>query len=174
MRPPDAAANSRGCDASDPEPRGATARGEYLTFIGIFLAGAVFRFYQIGSESIWIDEYHSITLALSGGPLQIVRAAAADVHPPLYFLLLRFWLDLFSDSLASARGFSAVVSLLALIHERRCDTSLPRENLCRPRACGWRPPDPDIRFARAPTLSCPGSRIRRNMRFRSQIFCDSV
>lgn len=93
----------------------ATARGEYLTFVGIFLAGAAFRFYQIGVESIWIDEYHSITLALSGGPLQIVRAAAADVHPPLYFLLLRLWLDLFSDSLAWARGFSAVVSLLALI-----------------------------------------------------------
>ncbi|WP_341530622.1 glycosyltransferase family 39 protein [Nostoc sp. UHCC 0302] len=41
--------------------------------------------------------------------------AKEDPHiPPLYFILLRLWTDLFGGSIISTRSFSAVISLLAL------------------------------------------------------------
>jgi uncharacterized membrane protein len=36
-----------------------------------------------------------------------------DAHPPLYFLTVRFWIQLFGNSIAVTRSFSAFLSLLA-------------------------------------------------------------
>jgi uncharacterized membrane protein len=41
-----------------------------------------------------------------------VKSLVGNVHPPLYFLLTRFWMQLFGNSIAVTRSFSAVTSLL--------------------------------------------------------------
>lgn len=92
-----------------------TPRREVLIFGVLFISSAFIRFYQIGQESIWFDEWHSMTLAADGDPMNVIEAAARDVHPPLYFLFLKLWSFLISPSLISARSFSAFVSALALI-----------------------------------------------------------
>lgn len=45
---------------------------------------------------------------------ELVRRTAADVHPPLYYLLLKLWVGLFGDSVAALRGFSALLEFVAI------------------------------------------------------------
>ena len=50
------------------------------------------------------------------GAINTVMGLAAEEpqHPPLYFLMARWWVQWFGDSVAVTRSFSAVVSLLTL------------------------------------------------------------
>ena len=43
---------------------------------------------------------------------EIAAAAAADIHPPGYYWLLKVWSLLFGDSAAAMRGLSATVGVL--------------------------------------------------------------
>ena len=57
----------------------------------VVLASGLVRFVGLGKESIWLDEATSILIArlkLSS----VVAWAAGDIHPPLYYLALHFWL----------------------------------------------------------------------------------
>lgn len=47
-------------------------------------------------------------------PAQIVARTARDVHPPLYYLALHYWLLVFGNSETAARGMSAVFLILAI------------------------------------------------------------
>ncbi len=71
------------------------------------------RLYQLTAAAIWGDEGSSLLLAqfpLAG----IWFHAAHDVHPPLYFMLLRAWIGLFGDSIESIRMMSAVPGVIAV------------------------------------------------------------
>ncbi len=77
----------------------------------ILLLAAALRFFRIGSQSLWADEGNSA--AMAGRPLaEIAARAAADIHPPLYYWLLHFWVRLFGDSEAALRSLSAVWGIL--------------------------------------------------------------
>ncbi|WP_333786707.1 glycosyltransferase family 39 protein [Methanomethylovorans sp.] len=57
-----------------------------ITFIGAFL-----RIYQLGTESVWLDE--ATTYFLSSDTLfGIYEATKNDVHPPLYYFVVHFFL----------------------------------------------------------------------------------
>ena len=62
--------------------------------VAVLILGFSLRLYGITSESIWLDEAFSIQLA-KYDPVEIIRKTARDVHPPLYYLLLHFWINLF-------------------------------------------------------------------------------
>ncbi|MBV4460983.1 glycosyltransferase family 39 protein [Pseudomonas sp. COR58] len=77
------------------------------SLIPILLLAAAVRFYDLTAEAIWGDEGSSVLLARY--PLsEIWRHAAFDVHPPLYFMLLRGWIGLFGDGIFALRCFSAL------------------------------------------------------------------
>jgi 4-amino-4-deoxy-L-arabinose transferase-like glycosyltransferase len=78
--------------------------------LGVLALAAVMRFWGLGSQSVWWDEAYSLEWA-SHGPLEIVRILQSDVHPPLYYLLLGFWLDVFGESLVSGRALSAAIGV---------------------------------------------------------------
>lgn len=44
-----------------------------------------------------------------------LRKLYTDVHPPLYFLMARYWVELFGHSVAALRSLSAVLSILAAL-----------------------------------------------------------
>ena len=54
-------------------------------------------------------------LAGGGSLVSIAFKMQSDVHPPLYFLTLRAWLDLFGDSDAACRSLSTVFDLIAIL-----------------------------------------------------------
>jgi len=92
-------------------------RSDRFCFILVALAvvaGAVLRFACIGRLSIWFDEGYTAWL-VSHSPSEIIRLVRADTAPPLYYLLLHYWTDIFGRSEAALRSMSAVASVLTLI-----------------------------------------------------------
>ena len=79
-----------------------------------FLAAAFFlRFYNLTRESLWLDEGYSVSLAHSS-LLEIINGTAADVHPPLYYFLLHYWMKLFGDSETAVRMPSVLIGVLSV------------------------------------------------------------
>ncbi|WMJ00128.1 glycosyltransferase family 39 protein [Pseudomonas chlororaphis subsp. aurantiaca] len=72
----------------------------------ILLLAAATRFYDLTAAAIWGDEGSSLLLSRYGLSELWVHAAH-DVHPPLYFMLLRGWIALFGDGIFTIRSFSA-------------------------------------------------------------------
>lgn len=58
---------------------------------GMLLALALsLRLFLLGDKSLWLDE--AVSLRLSAIDLPEILANGSDPHPPLYYLLLHFWL----------------------------------------------------------------------------------
>lgn len=69
------------------------------------------RVYALGAESLWYDEAFSVILARAD-LVTAQRMLAADVHPPLYFLLLRAAMALWGSSEFAARFTSLIPGVL--------------------------------------------------------------
>ncbi len=87
------------------------AREHWL--LPVILLAAAVRFYDLTAAAVWGDEGSSLLLArysLSG----IWHHAAFDVHPPLYFMLLHGWIELFGDGIFAIRCLSALAGVAAV------------------------------------------------------------
>lgn len=97
----------------EPAARLANPRADYrllyLTLI-LMLAGGL-RFYQLAGSSLWSDEGNTWALLARSFP-QIARDAAADIHPPGYYWLLKVWSMGLGTSAWAMRSFSAVAGIL--------------------------------------------------------------
>ena len=80
-----------------------------LALFGLILLATLLRFYRLSAQDIWGDEAFSIFL--SQQPLHVVVAGGSDTHPPLYPLLLYFWLQLAGSSAFAARALSALIAI---------------------------------------------------------------
>ena len=66
---------------------------EKYWLIWLLLLGLLLRLFQISEWSLWHDE--AITVLLAQKPIrELIPITAADVHPPLYYLLVKpfLWL----------------------------------------------------------------------------------
>lgn len=81
-----------------------------FTAVLILLLAAALRFHLIESQSFWNDEGNSARLSERSISL-IIEGTASDIHPPLYYLLLRGWRELLGDSEFSLRAMSAFIGL---------------------------------------------------------------
>lgn len=66
------------------------------------------RLYRADAQSLWYDEGTSAQLARRS-VTAIVAAAAGDIHPPLYYLLLAGWSQLLGTGVVALRALSAVL-----------------------------------------------------------------
>lgn len=73
----------------------------------ILLLALLTRVWGLDSESAWIDEAYSMVLA-EHSIVEIIRGAAADQHPPFYYLLLHLWM-FFGDGVIFARWLSVLI-----------------------------------------------------------------
>jgi hypothetical protein len=83
----------------------------------LVLGAAVGTMLFLGSRSLWWDELFAVSIASPevawDTAIELIRA---DVHPPLYFLLLRAWLHfLQADGEFAARSLNYVVYVFAAI-----------------------------------------------------------
>lgn len=96
---------------SRPPPR-------YAVLVGALLVGALaLRLGGIAEQSLWYDE--GTSAALSGRTAaDILAAAAGDIHPPLYYLILAAWRRLTGPSVFALRALSAFAgtALVALVY----------------------------------------------------------
>jgi mannosyltransferase len=78
------------------------------------LLGTFLRLYHISAQSLGADDTWSVwvsKLSLHG----IVQTTAADVHPPLYYFLLHYWMAYFGTSELAVKLLSVVFGVLAII-----------------------------------------------------------
>ncbi|MDZ4711797.1 MAG: glycosyltransferase family 39 protein [bacterium] len=79
----------------------------------IIILSAAIRFYNIDQKNLWFDEIYSWKIS-QGDVVQIVSETSGDIHPPLYYTVLKNWNKLFSDSVISMRILSVLFSLLSI------------------------------------------------------------
>lgn len=69
--------------------------------------------WNIGSWSIWFDEAFSAYIT-KFSIADMARYTAHDVHPPLYYILLKGWEGLFGNSEVAMRSLSVLFALIAI------------------------------------------------------------
>lgn len=102
----------------EPEPTSVASneadrvRPEILVLAAVAIAiGIVTRF--VTRSALWLDEALSVQIAsLPIG--QIPEALKHDGHPPLYYVLLHGWMDVFGTSDVAVRALSGVIGLVTL------------------------------------------------------------
>ena len=72
---------------NSPAPQGRAL----ASIAAILLLAFALRLYRLGDQSIWYDEGVSIHLAQKG-LAALTAHTAGDIHPPLYYYLLHFWI----------------------------------------------------------------------------------
>ena len=83
----------------------------YVLLLLILLLAAGLRFYQLDGQSFWADEGNSVALAQKSVGA-IMESAAADIHPPAYYLLLKLWGGVFGLGEKDARSLSALLGVI--------------------------------------------------------------
>lgn len=84
-----------------------------IIIIAATLGGFGLRLYRLGAGSLWYDETVSALLASRPVPALIAHTAA-DIHPPGYYLLLRFWRGLAGGGEFSLCFFSLFFGVLLI------------------------------------------------------------
>jgi len=79
----------------------------------VLLAAFALRVLALGGDSVWWDEGFSVWIARQP-PGELFYQTAVDVHPPLYYLLLRGWRALAGEEEVALRLLSALLGLLAV------------------------------------------------------------
>lgn len=78
---------------------------KYFWIILILFAGTLLRYYQNTDISLWHDEAFS-ALLIKYSWTEMLHRIILDVHPPMYYVFLRFWHYAFGDSLLALRSMS--------------------------------------------------------------------
>ncbi len=81
----------------------------FLILLAFFL-----RFYRLSAQSFWNDEGNSARIAERSLKL-ILEGAAADIHPPGYYLLLHYWRALCGHSEFALRSLSALAGVVSVV-----------------------------------------------------------
>src|SRR5215208_4670938 len=89
-------------------------RWALLSLLAIVLLGAVLRFYGLDVQSLSDDELASWDFSNRGTLSQVIEGVRGDIHPPLYFLILRFAQWIFGDSEWAFRFPSAFAGWLCI------------------------------------------------------------
>lgn len=84
-----------------------------IIFFIIILLSAAFRLYGIEDKNLWFDEVYSWKLS-QNNVTEIIAATSGDIHPPFYYIVLKYWNSFFSDSVISMRALSSLIGLLSL------------------------------------------------------------
>jgi mannosyltransferase len=88
--------------------------GAAMVVVVALVVGVALRWVWLGEASLWYDEGY--TAWMVSHPMgEIIRLIRADTAPPLYYLLLRVWVDCFGHGEAALRSMSAMISTVALL-----------------------------------------------------------
>jgi hypothetical protein len=113
----------------------------WVLLAGIIAVATLVRVHNLSKEGFWLDEFFSLELSSGRGladlavPRGVVieraprltnlqdapawwnifRRMDADTAPPMYYLALRFWRDMFGDSEATVRSLSVLASVGAIV-----------------------------------------------------------
>ncbi|WP_350614086.1 glycosyltransferase family 39 protein [Pseudomonas sp. HY7a-MNA-CIBAN-0227] len=101
------------CSVLNPDLWGSAGWISRLWWVPLLALSMALRFYGLTASAIWGDEGSSLLLS-EYSLTDLWFHAAHDVHPPLYFFLLRGWIELFGDGIFSIRSMSAIPGVIAV------------------------------------------------------------
>ncbi|MCU1345592.1 MAG: hypothetical protein JWL70_1858 [Acidimicrobiia bacterium] len=79
--------------------------------VAVVTVGVVLRFRS--TSQLWLDEAQ--TVAISRLPMsQLLHALRQDGSPPLYYMLLHWWMQVFGEGTTAVRAFSGVAGVASL------------------------------------------------------------
>lgn len=79
----------------------------------ILVITALLRWYNNTAIALWHDEaFSALYIRYHWG--EMMHRIVLDVHPPLYYIVLRFWAYLFGDALVSLRSLSILFGVLTV------------------------------------------------------------
>src|SRR5215204_1243390 len=82
-----------------------------LVIAGVVVVGVALRF--VTTSALWLDEALSVNIAkLPVGDL--LDALRHDGHPPLYYLLLHGWMQVFGEGDVAVRALSGIIGVATL------------------------------------------------------------
>lgn len=84
-----------------------------VALAGVILAGFALRAWLLGDQNIWWDEGLAIW-AVRKSWTGVTLWTARDVHPPIYFWLLKAWVGLAGESEFAARFISVICGLVTV------------------------------------------------------------
>jgi mannosyltransferase len=82
-----------------------------LAIVVVLLAAVALRF--LAASPLWLDEAQSVDIANRSLP-HLFTALRHDGSPPLYYLLLHWWIDAFGTSSVAVRSLSGVAAVLSI------------------------------------------------------------
>jgi uncharacterized membrane protein len=82
-----------------------------VVLAGVVAAGIVLRFVQ--RSPLWLDEALSVNIA-DLPPGDLLDALRHDGHPPLYYLVLHYWMKAFGQGDVAVRALSGLLAVAAL------------------------------------------------------------
>ena len=91
-----------------------TSNRVILILLSIIVVGSILRVYHVDTESVWLDEAASI--AGSKEKVVSVIQSSGKMHnqPPLYFILLHYWMRFFGTSELAVRSLSAIFGIVSI------------------------------------------------------------
>jgi mannosyltransferase len=106
--------------APEPAHRRSAARPDragqlFKIFLGLAVAAAVIiRF--TATQALWLDEAQSVAISrlpLTGSGTTLFDGLRQDGSPPLYYLILHVWMELFGSGTTAVRALSALLNIVA-------------------------------------------------------------
>ncbi|NPV06641.1 MAG: hypothetical protein HPY83_01605 [Anaerolineae bacterium] len=92
---------------------GVTSRSRAIAAAVLVIAAAI-RSLELGLQPLWWDEGWSVYFA-SLPVADMLEATAADIHPPLYYLVLHGWTAAFGFSPVALRSLSVTAGLVVVL-----------------------------------------------------------
>ncbi|MBI5301960.1 MAG: glycosyltransferase family 39 protein [Chloroflexi bacterium] len=87
-------------------------KNQFWLYVALLVALAL-RAYRLDAQSLWNDEGTSV--ALSALSLDaIIAGAARDIHPPLYYFLLHFWMPFVGNTEYAVRFLSVIAGVVTV------------------------------------------------------------
>ncbi len=88
----------------------------YLGIIFLALILILTRYLGLGDNSLWLDETFSATLSLQSPRLLLAdHFVNSGANPPLYDIILHYWIKLWGTTEIALRSLSATFSLFTVI-----------------------------------------------------------
>ncbi len=81
---------------------------ELWGLLAIVVVSACIAVFDLGGRPLWLDEAYSVWFSDRSFAFLWAEVPGFEMHPPLYYSLLKLWRSVFGDTEAALRGLSAL------------------------------------------------------------------
>ena len=93
--------------------RGKGTAASVLSVSFLTASGLLLRILSLNSRGLWLDEAITVGQATRSWA-DVIRTLAGGVHPPLYHLIMHFWISQFGRGEIAIRSFALLVGVVAI------------------------------------------------------------